>query len=240
MISAFVITCDKEPDVLAAVLKRAKFADELVLVDKGRQTDVYAIAAEYGAKYVKLPWTPTVEESRTAALEACAHEWIVRLDDDEILTEACAATFREFVISGHAEGLGIPIKNYILGLHDSSAYYWPEWRTVLFNRVAVEFGPTVHSGVDVIGRCVQLNLDHPAHIIHLSHPDVATWVEKTNRYTSQPNRSSAKTEGPSSYVEAVARLRRLYDEVDVLKRWEASQPDGHAAFAAIARAVLES
>jgi hypothetical protein len=25
------------------------------------------------------------------------------------------------------------------------------------------------------------------HIDHLSHPDVAAWIEKTNRYTSMPD-----------------------------------------------------
>ena len=240
MISAFVITCDKESDILSAVLKRARFADELILIDKGQYTDVSSIADRYGARYFKVKWTPTVEETRERAVRLCTHDWIVRLDDDEILTEECDSTFRDFVAGGTAEILHIPIHQYILGRHDEGAYYWPEWRSTLFYRGAIEFSNIVHSGIRyTVGSGEQLPKDHPAHIIHLSHPDVATWVEKTNRYTSQPDRSSTKIELPSSYGEAVARLRRLYDEVDALKHWEAREPDGRAAFAEIARAVLE-
>lgn len=241
MISAFVITCDKEPDILSAVLKRARFADELILIDKGQYTDVSWIADRYGARYFKVKWTPTVEETRERAVRLCTHDWIVRLDDDEILTEACDPTFRDFIAGGAAEILHIPIRQYILGRHDEDAYYWPEWRSTLFRRSAMEFTNTIHSGVRyTVASGEQLPKDHPAHIVHLSHPDVATWVEKTNRYTSQPDRNSTKIVLPSSYGEAVARLRRLYDEVDALKHWEAREPDGRAAFAEIARKVLES
>jgi hypothetical protein len=79
-------------------------------------------------------------------------------------------------------------------------------------------------------------------IHHLSHQDVAQWIEKTNRYTSRADRervadygksvarfahdridhwlSRTRNDSPGGYPEAVAVLRATYDLVDRLKTWE--------------------
>ena len=267
-LSCFVITADKDPAILRAALAAARFADELVLINKGRRHgNLVSMAAGCQAHYVKEEWSPTVEPTRSAALAACSHDWIVCLDDDEILSPACAATVRDFIASGSADVLQIPIKHYILGRHEPRAYYWPEWRPTLFRRGAVEFGPTVHGGTRIVGRAERLPQDHPAFITHLSHPDIATWLEKTNRYTSQADRcgevfpADAELRGwalrtlaarvnavvavadhlgaVADHLAAVAILRGLYDIIDGLKQWEETQPDGHAAFAEIAQAEIE-
>ena len=272
-ISAFVITCDRDPAILRAVLAAARFADDLILIDKGRDEALEALLSELPKvdTAFRLPWSPTVEGDRARAIGYCSHDWIVCLDDDEILSPACAATFRDFIAGGAADVLGIPIKHYILGRHDPHAYYWPEWRPTLFRRGAVEFGPTVHGGTQIIGKAERLPPDHPAFITHLSHPDIATWLEKTNRYTSQADRCGVEMPdfepspdcGPEwkvrwlgdwamktlanhvqrghgdPYLHTAAILRALYEIIDGLKQWEATQPDGHAAFAEIAKAEIE-
>ena len=260
-ISAFVITCDRDPAILRAVLAAARFADDLILIDKGRDEALEALLSELPKvdTAFRLPWSPTVEGDRARAIGYCSHDWIVCLDDDEILSPACAATFRDFIAGGAADVLGIPIKHYILGRHDPHAYYWPEWRPTLFRRGAVEFGPTVHGVTHIFGKAELLPPDHPAFITHLSHPDIATWLEKTNRYTSQPDRAGydmagsgpslswavnrlsdyATYSGDDPHIEAVALLRGLYDIIDGLKQWEVTQPDGNAAFADIAKAEIE-
>jgi len=84
--------------------------------------------------------------------------------------------------------------------------------------------------------------DTGAAIHHLSHPDVAQWIDKTNRYTSRLDRervsdcgnslasfahertdywlSRTRDTSPGSYPEAVSVLRATYDLVDRLKVWE--------------------
>ncbi len=237
-ISAFVITCDQKPRILNAVLKRAKFVDELVLVDKGREA---SRAATLVSQFVRAPWSPTVEPTRILALDACSHDWIVCLDDDEILSARCESVFRDFVEANTADVLFIPIKNYVLGRHDPTACYWPEFRPVLFRRGTVTFHPTVHRGVIVEGRRAgEGNLDTPAFITHLSHPDIHTWLEKTNRYTDQLDRASNKLDTNGlDYNGVVARLIALYHEIDLLKRWEQEQGlDGNLTFARICQEIL--
>jgi hypothetical protein len=100
----------------------------------------------------------------------------------------------------------------------------------------------VHAGVVVApgAHVVQLterDFDG-VYIDHLSHPDVATWLEKANRYTSQPNRSpTAPFDG--GYVSAVHLLRNIYEAIDQLKRWEEQGLNGHEAFARFCAAIEE-
>jgi hypothetical protein len=85
-------------------------------------------------------------------------------------------------------------------------------------------------------------LDTGAAIHHLSHLDVAQWIEKTNRYTSRVDRERVSDDGrglarfahqrveqwlsrtrdasPGGYPEAVSVLRATYDLIDRLKIWE--------------------
>jgi hypothetical protein len=88
---------------------------------------------------------------------------------------------------------------------------------------------------------------------NLSHPDVSGWIEKTNRYTSRPDRAGLRSgpegfasfaheridhwmarttdDAPNGYPAAVALLRAVYDMIDAVKAWETeSGVDGAALF----------
>jgi glycosyltransferase involved in cell wall biosynthesis len=266
-LSAFVITYNR-PDRLRACLKAARFADELIVVDKGSDFGpTELIARELADRYVPVAWSPTVEETRAAALALCRGTWILALDDDEILSPACAAAFRVVIAEACADVVAVPMKHYILGRHDPRAGYWPEYRPCLFRRGTVEFCSTVHRGVTVAPTAVQKGfaLDGPVYIQHLSHENVSCWIEKTNRYTDQPDRIGVRpsgslaefalkalqsrcdqvpngiaddTNGGRRYLEAIAVLRGIYDMVDGLKRWEETQPNGAAAFRTICDEIL--
>ena len=95
----------------------------------------------------------------------------------------------------------------------------------------------------------------PIRIEHLSHPDTAQWIERTNRYTSNANRvgvaaddttladfahnridhwlAQSRDSDRNDYQAAVALLRAIYDMVDRLKSWETQQGiDGASQFQA--------
>src|ERR1700731_4593300 len=151
MLSAFVITYNR-PHILEACLKAARFADELIVVDKADSLVNIAAAHGIADRIVPAPWSPTVEETRTYATSLCAGgdgDWILALDDDEILSPACGEAFRAAIVGDQADVWTVPMRHYILGRHDERAEYWPEFRPCLFRRGSVEFTGTVHRGVTV-------------------------------------------------------------------------------------------
>jgi hypothetical protein len=118
-------------------------------------------------------------------------------------------------------------------------------RPSLYRRYCLDYSTTVHSSPTIWKGCRARALPG-IHMDHLSHPDVAAWIEKTNRYTSMPDRSGApatielvasarnrlkRLPIGEPHIEAVALLRALYDIID--KAWEATEPSGHEAFSRI-------
>lgn len=256
-LSGFVISHNRAA-LIETCLRSIRFVDDLIVLDKGSTDATPAIAARYADRVVSVPWSPTVEETRAAALALCRHDWVVFLDDDELLSPE-AITFlhaRRF----DADAYELPLKHYVLGRFDPQAYYWPEHHLRVFRKGAVSFHPTVHGGLrrhsDRIARLVP---ETGICIHHLSHRDAAQWIEKTNRYTSRPDRvrvpadddligfahariehwqAHTRATDRTGYPAAVALLRAIYDVIDRVKCWEEAQGlNGAAAFAAQCEAL---
>jgi Glycosyl transferase family 2 len=252
-LSAFVIAYNRAP-LIGTCLRALSFADEIIVVDKSSADDTVQVATPLADTVVTVPWSPTVEETRPFALSLCRHDWILFLDDDECLSPEAACFLRNEMEAPRADIYALPLRHYVLGQHDERAYYWPEHHVRCFRRGSVAFHPTVHAGIELKSdRVMKVAPDAGACIHHLSHPDVASWIERTNRYTSRPDRrrteadsedlvafahdrinhwiSRTRDDAPDGYPAAVALLRSIYDMVDRLKAWEEARgQDGDAMF----------
>lgn len=243
-ISAFVVSYNRA-DVLGTCLRALRFADELIVVDKSSTDGSDTLARSHADHVLTVPWTPTVEETRALALSLCRHEWVLFMDDDEVLSVESAAEIRGAIGSADHDIYAFPLRHYILGQHDERAYYWPEHHVLLFRRGTVTFTSRVHAGLVHSGRIAHFASAAGVCIHHLSNASVAGWVEKTNRYTAKLDRAGIKA-GPeglaafahqridhwmaqsevvssNDYPTAVALLRAVYDLVDGLKSWETEQ-----------------
>ena len=253
-LSALVISYNRAA-VIGTCLRALRFADEVIVVDKSSTDATPRIAARHADRVITVPWTPAVEDTRAFAVEHCTGDWILCLDDDECLAPEAAAAIPAELAAPRADVYYLPLRHYILGIHDEAAYYWPEHHPRLFRRGAIAFTATVHGGMQLRSqRTMRLPPESGVVIHHLSHRDVAEWIEKCNRYTSRADRRRPdhgghgitafaharidhwQTRGrgaePGGYPEAVALLRAVYDIVDRLKTWEEERGlDGTAAFA---------
>jgi len=261
-ISGFVVAYNRE-SLIETCLRGARFVDQLVVIDKSSTDATAAIAGRFADTVIRVPWSPTVEETRALALSHCVHDWVLFLDDDEMLSAEAVRFLHGRHFDRARDVHYLPLKHYILGRFDPNAHYWPEHHVRFFRRGAVEFRPTVHGGVAVL----TANVAHIPEasgicIHHLSHPDVAGWIEKTNRYTYRPDRvrpeadvegfaafahariehwmGRTRPSGAEDYPAAVAVLRAIYDIVDRLKTYEEGAGESGAERFAAACAELQS
>jgi O-antigen biosynthesis protein len=259
-LSAVVISYNRAA-IIGTCLRALGFADEVIVVDKSSTDATPEIAARHADRVVTVPWTPAVEDTRAFAVAQCSGEWVLYLDDDECLSPGAGDGIRSELRAARADIYYLPRREYILGVHDEAAYYWPEHHPRLFRRGSVAFTATVHGGIALRSdRTWHWPPDSGVAIHHLSHRDVADWIEKCNRYTSRPDRQRAEHAGqdlaafaharidhwlartrdgaPCGYPGAVAVLRAVYDMVDRLKTWEEERGlDGAAEFARICAAL---
>ncbi|HEY1935530.1 MAG TPA: glycosyltransferase family 2 protein [Acetobacteraceae bacterium] len=252
-VSAFVVSFNRAA-LIGTCLRALSFADEIIVVDKSSTDDTATIAARHADRVITVPWTPTADDTRSFALSQCAHDWIVFADDDEIFSPGAVRFIDAELCAPRAEIYEFPRREYILGVHDERAYYWPEHHIRCFRRGAVAFSPTVHACVvPCSDRVLRVPTEMAACIHHLSHQDVAQWLEKANRYTSCLDRARVahagldladfaharidhwlhRSQDPTAggYPQAVALLRATYDLIDRLKTWEQEHGlDAAAAF----------
>jgi glycosyltransferase involved in cell wall biosynthesis len=254
-ISGFVIAYNRAT-LLPTCLRSLRFVDELIVVDKSSTDESRRIARRYADRVITVPWSPTVEETRCFAIDQCRHEWIAFLDDDEMLSPEAIVYLHAHRGVDAPDAVSMPRRHWILGTFDCEAYCWPEHQIRFFRRGSVAFTPVVHGGIDVRARHLdEIPTGSPIYIEHLSHVDTEQWIERTNRYTSRPQRVRAEPEGAdlidfahrridhwlarthhsdrNDHAAAVALLRAVYDIVDRVKAWETScGQDGAGAFQA--------
>lgn len=252
-ISAFVVSYNRA-ELIGTCLRALSFADEVIVVDKSSSDATRVVASRLADRVITVPWSPTVEETREFALGLCRHDWILFLDDDECLSPEAVRFLQTELEAPRADIYALPLRHYILGVHDERAYYWPEHHVRCFRRGTVAFSATVHAGIALLSdRVMRVAPDAGVCIHHLSHPDVTGWIERTNRYTALRDRARVTDGGddlaafaharidhwlartqdhePNGYPAAVALLRAIYDVVDRLKSWEEARGlDGAGLF----------
>jgi glycosyltransferase involved in cell wall biosynthesis len=176
-------------DCLASVA----WSDDVVVVDSGSKDDTTAIARELGARVVDFRWNRQFPKKKNWALANVdwKHEWVLILDADERITPELAAEIQREVQAPRADGYFINRRFMFLGTWIKHCGYYPSWNLRLFrHRVGryekIEMGDTgsgdneVHEHVELQGRTARLQHD----MLHYAYPDVATWVEKHNRYSN--------------------------------------------------------
>lgn len=254
-VSAFVITYNSGP-ILDTCLRSLRFADELIVVDKSSTDATPSIAARWADRVITVPWSPLPTETRLVAHEACTHDFILYLDHDELLNVDGIRWVKEHAATHPGQVFRFPKIEYVMGRHDPDAYYWPMLNVRAFRRGAAEFVHTLHQEVGLLvpeSDQFDIPYDTGVRIHNLSHKSTQQWIEKTNRYTDEPDRVSyfdtttpldafaqqriehwlAESRSRTDPVVAAALLRAVYDIVDRVKLWEAEQGlDGDALFAA--------
>lgn len=191
---------------LPACLRRLTWAKEIVVVDSRSTDATVAIAQAYGADvyqfdYSKEGWP----KKKNWALENLPwkHEWVLVMDADEHMTPELAREVEQVVTgcwrdprSGSPtenDGYWINRRFMFMGRWIKGCGYYPSWNLRLFKHALGRYerignlGDTgsgdneVHEHVRVsTGRCGHLGHE----FLHYAYPDLATWIEKHNRYST--------------------------------------------------------
>jgi glycosyltransferase involved in cell wall biosynthesis len=98
-LSAYIRTKNEARTIETAVKAALMAADEVVVVDSGSTDATATIAARAGARVVHQPWLGNGKQKRFAEAQ-CAHDWLLDLDADEVLSPAIAAEIRAALADG--------------------------------------------------------------------------------------------------------------------------------------------
>lgn len=187
-ISAVLNTLNDESRLPYALRSVQDWVDEIVVVDMNSDDRTREIARSFKAKVLLHERLTYVEPARAFALSHSTGDWVLILDADELVPQPLSRRLLAIAISGEADAVDIPWRNYLLGHALGHTGWGPhqDSHVRFFRRGAVEARAGIHDGLHVVAgtRVLQLPAAEGTAIIHLTYLDVTQFVEKLNRYTS--------------------------------------------------------
>lgn len=179
-LSVVIITRNEERN-LPRCLQSVKWADEIIVVDSNSTDRTVEIARRFGAKVHPVKFCGYGPAKRRGT-DIARGEWVLSLDADEELSAELASEIRE-LINGSASAVGyfLPRRTNFLGRWINHSGWYPDEVLRLFRRDKGNFNnATVHEEVILKGRAGHAK----GELRHYSYPDLETYLEKSNRYTT--------------------------------------------------------
>lgn len=222
-LSVVLITLNSEK-TLFKTLEAVKWADEIVLVDSGSTDGTLEIAQKFKAKIIYRAFAGYGSQKNFATQQA-SHDWILSLDDDEILTPELQQEIQSLYLQNtDFQGYKIPRSLIFLGklLRFSGEYRRLTLR--LFNRKHGNWNAEyVHESVEVQGKIGILKHQ----IFHDSYRDLTDYFNKFNKYTSLGAKTLVEREKTVSTFKIISRFPITFLKIYLLK---GSCLDGYAGF----------
>jgi glycosyltransferase involved in cell wall biosynthesis len=167
-------------DTLDRVLAAVSWAEEIVVLDSGSTDATVAIAQRHGARVQVHPFDDYGPQKQRAYALA-RHDWILNLDADEILSPGTRGVIESALTAPRHAGFRLPRRERMFW----TVQHRRSWRNPhlrLFDRRRGRMNDVeVHSAVEVDGPVRTL---WAADFVNDGDGDIATRVEKINRYTT--------------------------------------------------------
>ena len=222
-ITITLITLNSEK-TLKTVLEAVSWADEIVLVDSGSTDGTLEIARQFKAKIIYRVFDGYGSQ-KNFATEQASNDWILSLDDDEILTPELQQEIQNLDLSAtDYHGYKIPRSLIFLGklLRFSGEYKRLTLR--LFNRKYGNWNAEyVHESVEVNGKTATLKHQ----ILHDSYRNLTDYFNKFNKYTSLGAKTLSEHKKTASTFKIISRFPATFLKIYLLK---GSCLDGYAGF----------
>ena len=179
-VSAVIIACNEEKNIRDC-LESVKWVDEIVLVDSGSKDKTLDTAKEYTDNIFIKEWQG-FSKQRIFSLEKVTNDWVLCLDADERVSPELKNEILELREKGFEfSGYFIPRRNYFLGKHITSCFWYPDYQLRLFDKNKTTVSDRkVHEGFLVNGSTTNLKND----LIHLTHQTLSETLAKINHYSS--------------------------------------------------------
>ena len=177
-VSAVLIVLNGERH-LDRVLGALAFCDEILVLDSGSTDQTVEIAKRHGARVEHQPFLGYGPQKRRA-VELAKHDWILAIDDDEVLDYEAATTIQVLDLSDAGKAWRLRRRTYVGGREVRYGAWSPDLALRFFNRTCASFNTNeIHESVQ--GARTLLTL--PGALHHYSYTDLADVFTRCAAYS---------------------------------------------------------
>lgn len=87
--------------------------DEIVIADTGSSDRSIEICTRHGAEVFSIPWEDDFAKARNASLNQVKSDWVLVLDDDELLDDQAPVLIPPLLRDAHVMAYSVTIRNYV-------------------------------------------------------------------------------------------------------------------------------
>ena len=170
---------------LNQVLACVQDFDEVLICDMESDDNTLDIAQAHNCRIITFPKGnhKSAEPARTFAIQSAAHQWVLVVDADELVTpELRQYLYQRIQDPDCPSGLYIPRLNRFMGRYTRSTARDHQLR--FFKKENTTWSPHVHSFPIVRGKTERISgREKNVRFIHLADETISELLQKTDRYT---------------------------------------------------------
>ncbi len=185
-----VVTAFNSAATLERCLDSVDWADDLFVLDSGSTDATPAIAGKFGAR-VEVQAFRGYARQKQDAIDRARHAWVLLLDSDEALADGARAIIEAALENPAANGFTLPRREHVFWRLAHRGIRQDRFLRLFDRRATRMSSDPVHESPVCSGRVA--NLD--AQLLHWGQPDIATKVDKLNRYSTLAAEDDAQPRG---------------------------------------------
>jgi glycosyltransferase involved in cell wall biosynthesis/tetratricopeptide (TPR) repeat protein len=112
-ISLCMIARDEKRVIGECLASIKPFVDEIIFVDTGSSDKTVEIAESFGACVYRFPWCDDFSAARNVSIQHATGDWILWMDADDTIPEACGARLREIAMLADKDTFGYMMQVHI-------------------------------------------------------------------------------------------------------------------------------
>jgi glycosyltransferase involved in cell wall biosynthesis len=176
-----IIIAKNEEKMIEDCLQSVKWAKEIILLDGGSKDKTLEIARKYGAKI--MPQEAKGEDWgawHNQGIKVAGGNWILYVDADERITPELKKEIQKVMGERKGAAFAMPRLNILLGRPLRFGGWYPDYQIRLFRKEKLKkWEGKLHERPIFEGSLVYLK----NYMIHLSHRDLFSMVEKTKKWS---------------------------------------------------------
>ncbi len=179
-VSAVLLTKNEEKNI-DRCFRSLEWVDEIVVIDTGSTDGTIPLVREYTERVGTGDIGKGFAYNRNLGNELATNRWVLKVDPDEVITEALRDEIREVLsLESGVHGYYAATRSHFGGKWIQGCGWYPMYQVRLFDKSRAKWENLVHERLVLEGKTETLKND----ILHYSYEGIEHYFQKFNLYTS--------------------------------------------------------